>query len=77
MFGVHVSVWRDRPCGEEVRIRHALTRLKRLRPYLEHGFPEIDNNPAERAMRPIELGRKNYLFMGSVSGGRAPPSPTP
>ena len=34
-------------------IRHALTRLKRLRPYIEHGFLEIDNNPAERAMRPI------------------------
>ena len=28
-------------------------RLKRLRPYLEHGFLEIDNNPAERTMRPI------------------------
>ncbi len=52
-------------------IRHALTRMKRLRPYLEHGFLEIDNNPAERAMRPIALGRKNYLFMGSASGGRA------
>ena len=49
-------------------IRHALTRL---RPYIEHGFLEIDNNPAERAMRPIALGRKNYLFMGSASGGRA------
>ena len=34
-------------------IRHALTRLKHLRPYFEHGFLEIDNNPAERAMRPI------------------------
>ena len=32
---------------------------------------EIDNNAAERAMRPIALGRKNYLFMGSASGGRA------
>ncbi len=52
-------------------IRHALTRLKRLRPYIEHGFLEIDNNPAERAMRPIALGRKNYLFMGSASGGSA------
>ena len=52
-------------------IRHALTRMKHLRPYIEHGFLEIDNNPAERAMRPIALGRKNYLFMGSASGGRA------
>ena len=45
--------------------------MKHLRPYIEHGFLEIDNNPAERAMRPIALGSKNYLFMGSASGGRA------
>jgi len=38
-------------------IRHALTRTKRLRPYIEHGFLEIDNNLAERAMRPIALGQ--------------------
>ena len=52
-------------------IRYALTRLKRLRPYLEHGFLEIDNNPAEWAIPPIALGRKNYLFMGSAAGGKA------
>ena len=45
--------------------------MKRLRPYIDNGFLEIDNNPAERAMRPIALGRKNYLFMGSFSGGKA------
>jgi signal transduction histidine kinase len=32
-------------------IRYAITRLKRLRPYLDHGVLEIDNNTAERAMR--------------------------
>ena len=52
-------------------IRYALTRLKRLRPHLEHGFLELDNNAAERALRSIVLGRKNYLFMGSPAGGRA------
>ena len=52
-------------------IRYALTRLKRLRPYLEHEFLELDNNAAERAMRPIAPGRKNYLFMGSAAGGKA------
>ena len=52
-------------------IRYALTRLKRLRPYLEHGFLELDNNAAERALRSIVLGRKNYLFMGSPAGGKA------
>ena len=34
-------------------IRHALARLPRLRPYLEHGTLEADNNAAERAMRAI------------------------
>ena len=52
-------------------IRYALTRLQRLRPYLEHGFLELDNNAAERAMRPIVVGRKNYLFLGSAVGGKA------
>ena len=40
-------------------IRYALSRLKRLRPYLDHGFLEIDNNTAERAIRGIAVGRKN------------------
>ncbi len=52
-------------------IRYAITRLKRLRPYLDSGMLELDNNTAERAMRPIALGRKNYLFMGSEGGGRS------
>jgi transposase len=52
-------------------IRYALTRIKRLRPYLDHGILELDNNTAERSMRPIALGRKNYLFMGSEGGGKA------
>ena len=52
-------------------IRHALIRMKKLRPWLDHGFLELDNNTAERSMRPIALGRKNYLFMGSEGGGKA------
>ena len=52
-------------------IRYALTRIKRLRPYLDHGILELDNNTAERSMRPIALGRKNYLFMGSEGGGKS------
>ncbi|NKB56764.1 MAG: IS66 family transposase [Alphaproteobacteria bacterium] len=52
-------------------IRYALTRMKKLRPYLDHGFLELDNNTAERSMRPIALGRKNYLFMGSEAGGKS------
>jgi transposase len=52
-------------------IRYALNRMKRLTPYLENGFLELDNNAAERAMRPIALGRKNYMFVGSENGGKA------
>jgi len=52
-------------------IRYALTRMKRLRPYLDHGILEIDNNTAERAMRSIAIGRKNYLLVGSQNGGKA------
>ena len=52
-------------------IRYAITRMKRLRIYLDHGTLEIDNNAAERSMRAIALGRKNYLFMGSERGGKS------
>jgi hypothetical protein len=36
-----------------------------------YGRLELDNNTCERTMRPVALGRKNYLFMGSVGGGSA------
>jgi transposase len=54
-----------------VAIRYALTRMKRLGPWLRHGFVELDNNAAERAIRPLALGRKNWLFAGSARGGRS------
>lgn len=52
-------------------IRYALARMERMRPYLAHGILELDNNAAERAMRAVALGRKNYLFVGSEAGGKA------
>ena len=52
-------------------IRYALARLPKARPYLDNGFLEIDNNTAERAVRPVAVGRKNYLFMGSEAGGKS------
>jgi len=48
-----------------------IKRIPKVRPYLNHGFPELDNNTAERAMRPIAIGRKNYLFLGSEKGGKS------
>ncbi len=37
--------------------------------YCDDGRLEIDNNAAERALRVVALGRKNYLFAGSDTGG--------
>ena len=52
-------------------IRCALARLQKARHYLDLGFLEPDNNTAERAVRPVTLGGKNYLFMGSEAGGKS------
>lgn len=49
-------------------IRYGLTRLKRLRPYLDDGRLSIDNEAAKCGRRSITIGRKNYLFMGSNDG---------
>ena len=52
-------------------IRYALGRMPKARAYLENGKLELDNNICERSIRPVTLGRKNYLFMGSKGGGNA------
>src|SRR5690606_2661891 len=50
-------------------IRYALTRWPALTRYADDGRIEIDNNAAERALRTVAIGRKNYLFAGSDAGG--------
>lgn len=50
-------------------IAYALTRWPTLVTYTQHGFLPIDNNPAENAIRPWAIGRKNLLFFGSLAGG--------
>lgn len=50
-------------------IRYALTRWPALTRYAADGRIEIDNNAAERALRTVAIGRKNYLFAGSDAGG--------
>jgi transposase len=50
-------------------IRYALTLWPALTRYCEDGRLEVDNNAAERALRAVTLGRKNYLFAGSDAGG--------
>lgn len=50
-------------------IRYTLARWKALTRFVGNGRLEVDNNAAERAIRPLALGRKNYLFAGSDAGG--------
>ncbi len=51
-------------------IKYALVRWSALTRYRDDGRIEIDNNTAERSIRPIVLGRRNYLFVGSDGGGK-------
>ena len=50
-------------------IKYALVRWPALTRYRDDGRIEIDNNSAERSIRPVVLGRRNYLFAGSDAGG--------
>lgn len=50
-------------------MRYARGRWEALTRYLDDGRLEISNNAAERAIRPLALGRKNYMFAGSDAGG--------
>jgi transposase len=50
-------------------IRYALLRWEALTRYLADGRLEPDNNPVERTIRPIAIGRKNWMFAGSDQGG--------
>lgn len=56
------------PIGEA--IGYALNHWNALIRPLDAGFLELDNGASERAMKPVALGRKNWLFAGSDEGGR-------
>lgn len=45
--------------------RYSMDRWEQLSAYLNDGILEIDNNLVENAIRPLAIGRKNYLFAGS------------
>ena len=51
-------------------IGYALKNWDALNRYTEDGWLEIDNNRSERAIRPLAIGRKNWLFLGSKRGGQ-------
>ena len=52
-------------------ISYTLNQWKKLQVYLKHGIVAIDNNRAERAIKPFVIGRKNWLFSNTRSGAQA------
>lgn len=52
-------------------IQYTLARWDALSRFIDDGGVEIDNNAAERAIRALVLGRRNYLFAGADSGGES------
>lgn len=52
-------------------IKYLRNNRKALTTYLSNGMVPIDNNACERSIRPIAVGRRNWLFAGSVTGGEA------
>jgi len=63
LYAFSLENW-NRPKDE---VRELMRLLER---YLDDGRIEIDNNAVERAVRPVAVGRKNYLFCGSEEGAR-------
>ena len=59
----------SRKSDTALAVRYALGRWEALLRYVDDGRIEIDNNAAERTLRAVALGRKNYLFAGSDRGG--------
>lgn len=51
-------------------LQYALNHWIALTRYLARGFLDIDNNRAERSIKPVVIGRKNYMFAGSDEGGK-------
>ena len=51
-------------------IGYARSNWAALNRYTEAGYLAIDNNESERAVKPVAIGRKNWLFAGSEGGGR-------
>lgn len=52
-------------------IGYLVSDWNKLERYVEHGYLPIDNNAAERAIRPFVIGRKNWLFSDTLKGANA------
>jgi len=61
----------SRKSDTAMAVRYALGRWAALLRFCDDGGIEIDNNAAERALRVVALGRKNFLFAGSDGGGES------
>src|SRR6202049_3806287 len=61
----------SRKSDTAIAVRYALGRWEALMRYCNDGGLEIDNNAAERSLRAVALGRKNYLFSGSDRDGES------
>src|SRR6202046_2213395 len=61
----------SRKSDTALAVRYALGRWEALLRFCDDGRIEIDNNAAERALRCVALGRKNFLFAGSDGGGQS------
>ncbi len=48
-----------------------LKRKQHFITFLSHGEAKMDNNAAERSIRPLKIGNKNWLFIGSKKSGDA------
>jgi hypothetical protein len=59
----------SRKCTLAQALRYSLSRWDALTRYTTDGRLDISNNAAERAIRPLAIGRKNWMFSGSDSGG--------
>ncbi len=52
-----------------IAVNYVLSRWESFTRYCDKGFLDIDNNLSERMIRPVAIGRKNYLFLGADRGG--------
>jgi transposase len=63
MIEQYMQVTPKSPIGKA--LGYSIERWERLSVYTKHGILNIDNNPVENSIRPVAVGRKNYLFAGS------------
>lgn len=73
IFGRITEIRKESLPSEPLRgaLDYALNQSEALQRFLEDGRLEADNNTAENAIRPLAVGRKNWLFAGSERGGNA------